>query len=142
MATVSAIENLSDLEAKISYLDSNDDVNQPLEEGLSLYELTFRACAAFICRSPGDKFAQLQKLLLKHVFSESDVRSLFASDVYTFLTRLVHPDYRKAMCQLVVNLCKIAPPSIMVKGAALVNRLRDPEVNFANPKYKDILTFD
>lgn len=142
MAPTSVVESLADLEERISNLSSVHDVNRPLENGLSLYEWTFSTCTAFICRSPGDKFSQLQKILLKHVFSESDVQSLIASDIYMFLARLIHPDYRRPMCQLVMNLCKVAPQNLMVKGAALVNRLNDPEINFGNPRYKDILVFE
>lgn len=134
------VETLGQLDERILELDQITD-EKPSGDGSSSYEVSMTKCAAYICCCPGDKFQLVQKLLLKHIFSESDVRSLFASDLYMFAYRLIHPDFRTPMCQIVMNLCKIAPPEILTKGAALVNRMKNPNINFLNPKYADILQF-
>lgn len=113
---------MDQFEARILELDEVD-ANEPTENGLSYYETAISKCATYICCCPSDKFQPLQKLLLKHVFSESDIRSLFASDLYMFIYRLIHPDFRLPMRQIVMNLCKLAPSERLVKGEALVKRM-------------------
>lgn len=106
---------------------------------ISFYELAFSRCCSFVCQLLGDRFQYVQKLLIKHIFGQSNVCSLFASDLYMFVMRIVHPNRRMAMCQIIMNLCKLAPPEALVKGAALINRIKDPVINFENPKYQFLL---
>lgn len=134
------IHDLEEFDAYIYSLDVND-VNKPRENELSYYEATFTKCAKFICQQDRDKFSKVQKILLKHLFDHSYVRSLFASDLYVFILRLVSPAHQSSMCQIVMNLCRLAPPEALVKGAALINRINNPVVNFKNPKYERILDF-
>lgn len=132
--------SLEELDAYIYSLDINE-VNKSTVDELSYYEGTFVKCAKFICQQDREKFPQAQKILLKHVFDKSYVRSLFASDLYIFILRLVEPSHQSSMCQIVMNLCKLAPPEALVKGAALINRINNPVINFKNPKYDRILDF-
>jgi hypothetical protein len=135
------VKNLEEFDAIISKLDHIDTEEPTTQGGLSSYEFLMSKCAAYICCCTGDRFQSLQKILLKHIFSESDIRSFFASDLYMFTYRLIHPDFRVPMCQIVMNLCKIAPPEALTKGAALIKRMKNPDINFLNPKYADILQF-
>lgn len=123
-------------------LEDNGQDDPASENLISFYELALSRFCSFTCQLLGDKLHYVQKLILKHVFGENNVCSLFASDIYTFLYRVVHPDHKYAMCQLVMNMCKIAPPQLLIKGAALINRLNNSSVNFENPKYSYLLDFN
>ena len=134
------IFDLEEFDAYIYSLDA-PDVNKPQGNELSHYEGTFTKCAKFICQQDRDTFPKVQKCLLKHLFDKSYVRSVFASDLYIFMLRLVSPAHQSSMCQIVMNLCRLAPPEALAKGAALINRINNPVVNFKNPKYERILEF-
>lgn len=108
---------------------------------ISFYELAQSRCCGWISQLLGDRFNYVQKLLIKNIFSNSEVCSLFASDIYMFVMRLMHSNHKMSMCQLIMNLCRIAPPEAFVKGAALINRFKHPIVNFENPKYQYLLDF-
>lgn len=111
------------------------------ENKLSFYELAYSRCCAFITQILGDRFAYVQKLMIKHIFSPNNICSMMASDIYIFLMRNVHPNRKMSMCLLIMNLCKLAPPEAVVKGAALINRIKHPIVNFQNSNYQHILDF-
>lgn len=106
---------------------------------VSFYELAMSRCCGLICELLGDRVQYIQKLLLKNIFGLNNVCSLFASDMYMFIYRIIHPHQKMAMCQIIMNICRYAPPEAVVKGAALVNRLKHPIVNFENSKYLNIL---
>mgnify|MGYP007110335080 CR=1 FL=1 len=132
--------DLEEFDAYIYSLDAKE-VNKLQTNGLSYYEETFTTCAKFICQQDRDSFPKVQKCLLKHIFDKSYVRSMFASDLYMFVFRLVSPAHQSSMCQIVMNMCRLAPPDALAKGAALINRINNPVVNFKNPKYERILEF-
>jgi len=134
------VHTIEELDAIIYSLDV-DHGAQLMEDDLSHYEKTFSECAKFICEQESEKFQSIQKILLKHLFDQSNVRSLFASDMYIFIMRLVSPAHQSAMCQIVMNMCRLAPPEALAKGAALINRIKNPVINFKNPKYEHILEF-
>lgn len=123
---------------------TTDNVEAPAEQKenmISFYELALSRCCSYIGQLLGDRFHYVQKLLLKNVFSSSNVCSLFASDIYMFIIRIIHPNHKMSMCLLVMNMCRLAPTESLVKGAALINRMKHPVVNFENPKYTRYLTF-
>lgn len=140
-------ENICILEAIFFILDNVSDINRPFhntnwdpaESLLSLYELALSRCCAFICQALADRFHYIQKLLLKNIFSESHVRSMFASDVYMFIYRIIHPNQKTSLCQIIMNLSRLAPPDARVKAAALINRLKHPIINFGNHKYQHLI---
>lgn len=116
------LQNL-DIEGIMHLLDQEDNVNKPTPGNISLYEIALTKCCTIICRTTADKFQSVQKLLIKHLFSESHIRSMMAADLYLFIMRIVHPNMRKSMEKIIENLCKMAPPEIVVKGEALMNRI-------------------
>lgn len=109
------------------------------DNSISYYELAYSRCCTYICQLLGDKFPYIQKLLIKYLFGQNYASSILASDVYVFIMRVVHPNQRTSMCQIVMNFCKLAPPDALVKGAALINRVKHPTLNFTNPRYQHIL---
>lgn len=111
----------------------------PTANQISFYELALSRCCSIICKILSNRLQYLQKLLLKNIFGTINVCSLFASDIYMFIFRIIHPHQKTAMCQILMNICRYAPPEAVVNGAALVNRLKHPVVNFDNPKYMSIL---
>lgn len=113
-----------DIDAIIGLLDTIEDVNKPFKDNISFYEFSLARCCSIICQLTADKFQHTQKVLIKHIFSESNVRSLFASDLYMFILRIAHPNARKAMSKIIENLCKLAPPEANVKGTVLINRIK------------------
>ena len=115
---------------------------RPFRSGaISFYELALSRACALISQILGDRFPYIQKTLIKHIFGPSNVCSFMASDIYIFIFRIAHPNRKIAICQIIMNLCRIAPPEALVKGAALINRFKHPIVNFENPKYQDIIEF-
>lgn len=131
------LSELFDELRKVSGLtDGSQDRNK-----ISFYELAYSRCCSFISQLLGDRFGYIQKLLIKNVFGPSNVCSLLASDIYIFVMRIVHPNRRISMCQIVMHLCRMSPPEALVKGAALINRIKNPIVNFENTKYQHILNF-
>lgn len=122
----------------------NDEIHltDKLEENkISFYELAFSRCCAYITQLLGDRFTYVQKLLIKYLFGSSNVCSLFASDLYMFVLRIIHPHQKMAMCVIIMNMCRSAPREALVKGAALINRAKHPIINFENPKYQYLLDF-
>lgn len=145
-------DKLSLLESIFVVLDHLSDPNGPLPRDLlneeadseyhgigSFYELAFARCCSMICLILGDRFSYIQKLLIRHLFNESNLCSFFASDLYVFILRIIHPHRQMALCQVIMNMCRRAPREALVKGAALINRIKHPVVNFENPKYQDLL---
>lgn len=108
---------------------------------VSIYELAFTRCSSMISLSLGDRFSFIQKLLIRNLFGGSFLRSFLASDLYIFILRIIHPHRQMAMCQIIMNLCRRAPNEALVKGAALIIRIKHPVINFENPKYQDLLEF-
>lgn len=106
---------------------------------ISFYELAYTRCCTYICQLLGDRTAYVQKLLIKYLFSQHYICSMLASDVYVFIMRIIHPNQRTAMCQLVMNLCQVAPPDAVTKGASFIDRVKHPTVNFDNPRYRHVL---
>lgn len=139
-AIFNILANMSDVNRSFNNSAWNDDDN-PKENLISFYELALSRCCSLICQQLSDRFQYIQKLLIKNLFNSSDVCSFFASDIYMFIFRLISPAQRMAMCQLVMNLCRIAPPDKLVNGAALINRFKHPVVNFENPKYQYLMDF-
>lgn len=87
------------------------------------YESALSTCCSYMCQTPGEEFKKVQKILIKYLFGESHLRSLFASDLYAFAFRVIRPDVKRAMYQIIVNMCEAAPKEAAVKGTALINRL-------------------
>lgn len=106
---------------------------------LSFYELAYSRFCSIVCQLLGDRFPCVQKLLIKHIFGESYVCSFLASDIYTFMVRIIHPHRKMGMVQLIMNICRLAPPEAFVKGAALINRIKHPIVNFEHANYQYLL---
>lgn len=116
----------------IDNVESYEDVK---ENVISFYELALSRCCSHISQLLGDRFHYVQKLLLKNIFCTDEICSIFASDIYMFIYRIIHPNHKMPMCLLVMNMCRIAPTEALLKGAALINRMKHPVVNFENPKY-------
>lgn len=106
---------------------------------ISYYELAYSRSCSYICQLLGDRIPCVQKLLIKYLFSQHYICSLMASDVYVFIMRIVHPNQRTAMCQIIMNLCQLAPLDALIKGAAFIKRVSHPIVNFENPRYQHLL---
>lgn len=106
---------------------------------ISFYELAFARCISMISLIRANRFRYLQKMLIRHIFGKSYVCSLFASDLYMFIFRIIHPHRQMEMCQLIMNFCRRAPSEAFVKGAALINRINHPTINFENPKYQYLM---
>lgn len=121
----------------------DDEEKYPPEEinTISFYELAISRCCAWICQLLGDRYSYIQKLMIKNIFGSDEVCSLFASDIYMFLLRLMPSNQQMIMCQLIMNICRMAPPDAFVRGAALINRIKHPIVNFGNSKYQYLLDF-
>lgn len=123
-------------------LDDEQRMNQ-LDYGhkfvISFYELAFARCVSMISLIRANRFRYLQKMLIRHIFGKSYTCSLFASDIYMFIFRIVHPHRQMEMCQLIMNFCRRAPSEAFVKGAALINRFKHPVINFENPKYQYLI---
>lgn len=119
-------------------VESHEDVK---ENVISFYELALSRCCSHISQLLGDRFHYIQKLLLSKIFCKDDICSIFASDIYMFIYRIIHPNHKMAMSLLVMNMCRIAPTEALLKGAALINRIKHPLVNFENPKYAHYLEF-
>lgn len=137
-------DHLTILEILFDTLIYVPDLNRPFtyhreDNMISYYELAYSRCCAYICQLLPDRFPYIQKLLIKFLFSQHHPCSLLASDVYVLVMRIVHPNQRMAMCQIIMNLCRIAPPDALVKGAALIRRVKHPVVNFENPRYGNVL---
>lgn len=120
-------------------LDTNNFI--PTINEISFYELALSRCCSIVCKMLSNRLQYLQKILLKNIFGQSNICSLFASDIYMFIFRIIHPHQKTAMCQILMNICRYCPPEAVVKGAALVNRLKHPVVNFENPKYQWLIDF-
>lgn len=151
------------LEVMFEILDNIPDVNVPFKNCLwerhiqesspsdnestfsnlatSTYELIFSRCCSLISQMLGDRFPYVQKLLIKNLFSQSHIKSILSSDIYMFIMRLFNNHQQTAMCQLIMNLCKHAPPDGLAKGAALINRIKHPFINFESPRYQYLLDF-
>lgn len=153
--------NSSILELMFELLDNAQDVNLPLTDELwtkhlldnrneelphygmiSLYELILSRCCSLISQILGDRFPYVQKLLIKNLFEGSPVRSFLASDIYMFILRLSNQQQKAAICQLIMNLCKLAPPQALTRGASLINRVKHPFINFESPRYRELLNFN
>lgn len=106
---------------------------------LSFYELAYSRFCSIVCQLLGDRFPCVQKLLIKYIFGESYVCSFLASDIYMFMMRIIHPHRKMGMVQLIMNICRLAPPEAFVKGAALINRIKHPIVNFEHANYQYLL---
>lgn len=106
---------------------------------LSFYELAYSRFCSFVCQLLGDRFPYIQKLLIKHIFGTSYICSYFSSDIYMFMVRVIHPHQKMGMVQLIMNICRLAPPDAFVKGAALINRIKHPIVNFEHANYQYLL---
>lgn len=122
-----------------SQINDTNDVKTKQDNKISFYELAISRSSSLICQLLGDRFSYIQKLLIKNLFGNSHVCSLFASDLYMFIFRIIHPHHKQGMCQIIMNLCRLAPPEAVIKGAALINRFKHPVVNFENPKYQYLL---
>lgn len=107
-------------------IDNLESSKEQEENVISFYELALSRCCSYISQLLGDRFHYVQKLLLKNIFSMNDICSLFASDIYMYIARIVNPKQKLSMCLLVINLSKIAPIEAQVKGAALINRIKHP----------------
>lgn len=130
---------LSYLEDKA--IDESEDGFGDINDQFSLYELIYSRCCLIISQMLSDRFAYVQKLLLKYVFStDSAIRSLLASDLYVFIMRLINKQAKAAMCLLVMNMCKVAPNESLVNGVALINRIKHPFINFESPLYQGVLS--
>lgn len=147
------------LEMMFEVIENVPDVNRPLDSHIwsdylmqstveahkcsatSLYELVVSRCCALISQILGDRFHYVQKVLIKNLFSRSHVKSILASDIYAFILRLFNQQQKAAMCQVIMNLCKLAPPDALAKGASLLNRAKHPFINFESPRYQSLLDF-
>lgn len=131
----------SDLWSKQTNRDQEDQnlIYQQAGTSHSFYQLAYSRFCSFLCQLLGDRIPYVQKLLIKHIFDESYICSFFASDIYMFMMRIVHPSKRTGLAQLVMNVCRLAPPEAFVKGAALINRIKHPIVNFEQANYQYLL---
>lgn len=105
---------------------NSDDEREQIQRSetiYSFYELALAHFCALVSCLAGDRFKYTQALLIQQLFGSSDICSIFASDVYAFITRIINPIQKTALCQLIFNLCKIAPPKEVVRGAALMDRI-------------------
>lgn len=154
-------ENECVLDTLIKVVQNMKDVNRPFrndmwdihqnqqsgfidrrENMISFYELALSRCCSFISQILGDRLPYIQKLLLKYLFnSSSTVSYYFASDIWMFILRIIHPCHKTAMCLIIMNICRIAPREVLANGAALINRSKHPDINFQNPKYQYLLDF-
>lgn len=149
--------NFSIIELMFTILDNVTNANIPFENTLwsehlqmlasqefgaqdtSLYELMYSRFCSLFTQMLGDRFPYVQKILIKNLFSTSPVRSVMASDLYVFLMRPLSKHQRTAMCQIVMNMCKLAPPEALVPGVSLINRIGHPFINFESPLHQSIL---
>lgn len=130
---------LSHLEQK-AYSD-NDATFDIAQYNVSVYETIYSRISSVFTQMLGDRFSYVQKILIKNIFQcDCPGRSVMASDLYVFLMRLLNKPQRAAMCQIIMNFCKVAPPNALVNGVALINRIKHPFINFESPLYQDILT--
>lgn len=97
--------------------------HQQICDNISLYALALSHCCALISQIYGERFKYIQTVLTKYLFSDSTECSLFASDIYMFITRLINPIHLSNISQFVFNICKFAPSKKVVMGAALVDRM-------------------
>jgi len=124
-------------EACADLADGDDISSEP--NSMSFYELSLSRCCTLICQLLADHFVYVQKLLIKNLFSSSYVQSMFASDIYMFIMRIIDPRQKASMVMLIMNFCRLAPPEAIVRGAALINRAKHPTINFQNNKFHHIL---
>lgn len=110
-----------------SYLNSlpTTDSNLDSLKKSSLYELLIAHISSLICLLYANRFKYAQILLIKHIFGMSEICSLMAADVYCFIVRVVNPNHKVALCQILMNICKFAPPQQVVAASALINRILD-----------------
>lgn len=135
------VNTCSPLEAIIILLSLLDNPNEPLADAteMSFYQLAYAKFCTFCTQLVGDRFCHVQKLLIKYIFEGPDICSLFASDCYMFIIRIVSPNHRDALIQILMNLCKQAPKEQVYRAAAMINRVQHPTINFDNSKYEYII---